>query len=215
MIDARKQENSVGLWLAFADLVLNDADSADDAAHAIGMLIRAYPLSRAGTGDSLIVIVGGRLVGVAMCPGVTEGHGARLEQLYVAKAFRSKGMASALVNQLINLSPNGLHLTTSTTDLDGFYSRLGFSYVKQCPSGEHTYQIGLGPFISSPIASGMVAEARRATMGAAYGVLGKRALTKAMAVFLRALPDVPRAERKRIGKDAVRVGQQCHALLIA
>ncbi|QBY56378.1 GNAT family N-acetyltransferase [Cupriavidus oxalaticus] len=88
-------------------------------------------------GECLLGITdNGTLVGIGglnVDPYVTDGFTARLRRLYVANAFRRRGIGEALVLELLqNASKHfrQVRLSTDTESAAAFYSRLGFWAVE-------------------------------------------------------------------------------------
>lgn len=106
----------------------------------VGRLIDEW---RAGTnrfdkpGECLLGIIDNEtLVGIGglnVDPYVMDGFTARLRRLYVAKAFRRRGIGEALVLELLqhaSLHFRQVRLSTDTESAAAFYSRLGFRAIE-------------------------------------------------------------------------------------
>ncbi|WP_115665608.1 GNAT family N-acetyltransferase [Cupriavidus taiwanensis] len=88
-------------------------------------------------GECLLVVThNGTLIGIGglnVDPYATDGFTARLRRLYVANAFRRRGIGEALVSELLqnaSLHFRQVRLSTDTESAAAFYSRLGFSAVE-------------------------------------------------------------------------------------
>lgn len=84
----------------------------------------------------LVATVDGRLVGVGgvnIDPYVADGETARLRRLYVANAYRRRGIGEALVLALLQRATphfRQIRLTTDTEAAADFYVQLGFEAVE-------------------------------------------------------------------------------------
>ncbi|MFC4343319.1 GNAT family N-acetyltransferase [Cupriavidus numazuensis] len=88
-------------------------------------------------GECLLGVIGnGTLIGIGglnVDPYAADGFTARLRRLYIAKAFRRRGIGEALVAELLqkaSLHFRQVRLSTDTESAAAFYLRLGFSAVE-------------------------------------------------------------------------------------
>lgn len=88
-------------------------------------------------GECLLgVIDNGKLAGIGglnVDPYAADGSTARLRRLYIAEAYRGRGIGKALVAELLlraSLHFRQVRLSTDTESAAAFYSRRGFSAIK-------------------------------------------------------------------------------------
>jgi len=91
----------------------------------------------------------GMLVGICGLnrdPYASDPATGRLRRLYVAPAFRGRGVGRALVHSILSCAPSRfavLRVRTDSPDADLFYRALGFSPLES--SDEATHELALDP----------------------------------------------------------------------
>ncbi|ABB10864.1 GCN5-related N-acetyltransferase [Burkholderia lata] len=117
-----------------------EREAVDQGFNFVGRLIREW---QDGSnrfdkpGECLLAVTdNGTLLGVGglnVDPYVPDGLTGRLRRLYVANAFRRRGIGEALVAALLQRAEQQFHqvrLSTDTESAAAFYSRLGFRAVE-------------------------------------------------------------------------------------